>query len=87
MTLKLLPDLMTMERALLMAFTGLTVYMNDTKVAERAIVYANARYIAPYKDGVDVGADLNSPVSDRYQFHSVSRESSTPLPLNINNIL
>lgn len=43
------------------------IYINDVKVAERPIVYADARYIASYKDGVDVGADLNSPVSDRYK--------------------
>lgn len=43
------------------------IYVNDVKVAERNISYADARYIASYKDGVDVGADLNSPVSDRYK--------------------
>ena len=43
------------------------LYVGDVKVAERNIVYADAKYIASYKDGVDVGADLNSPVSDRYK--------------------
>lgn len=43
------------------------IYVNDVKVGEREITYADAKYIASYKDGVDVGADLNSPVSDRYK--------------------
>jgi arylsulfatase len=43
------------------------IYVNDAKVAERNITYAEAQYIASYKDGIDVGRDLNSPVSDRYQ--------------------
>src|SRR5690606_21777506 len=43
------------------------IFINDIKVAERNITYADAHYIASYKDGVDVGADRNSPVSDRYK--------------------
>ncbi|HVD97670.1 MAG TPA: arylsulfatase [Cytophagaceae bacterium] len=43
------------------------IYINDVKAGERPIVYAEAKYIASYKDGVDVGADLNSPVSDKYK--------------------
>jgi arylsulfatase len=43
------------------------IFVNDVKVAQRDIVYAEARYIASYKDGIDVGQDLNSPVSDRYK--------------------
>lgn len=43
------------------------IYVNDQKLAERSITYSEARYIASYKDGVDVGQDLNSPVSDRYK--------------------
>lgn len=43
------------------------IYINDVKVGERNIVAGEARYIAAYKDGIDVGQDLNSPVSDRYK--------------------
>lgn len=43
------------------------IYINGKKVGERGIVKAEARYIAGYKDGIDVGADRNSPVSDRYK--------------------
>ena len=43
------------------------LYINDVKVAERPIVKEEAQYIANYKDGIDVGQDLNSPVTDRYQ--------------------
>lgn len=43
------------------------IFVNGQKVAERAITAADIKYIASYKDGVDVGADLNSPVSDRYK--------------------
>ncbi|WP_207534123.1 arylsulfatase [Desertivirga arenae] len=42
------------------------LYINDQKVAEREIQAYEGR-IAVYKDGIDVGADRNSPVSDRYQ--------------------
>ncbi len=43
------------------------IYVNDVKVAQRDIVYAEARYIASYQDAIDVGQDLTSPVSDRYK--------------------
>jgi arylsulfatase A-like enzyme len=43
------------------------IYVNNEKVAERNIVSADIKYIAAYKDGVDVGSDRNSPVSDRYK--------------------
>lgn len=42
------------------------IYINDKKVGERNVVAAEGR-IAIYKDGIDVGADRNSPVTDRYQ--------------------
>ena len=42
------------------------IYINDQKVAERNIV-ASEGYIAVYKDGIDVGSDRNSPVTDRYK--------------------
>ncbi|MCO4294208.1 arylsulfatase [Solitalea sp. MAHUQ-68] len=41
------------------------IYINGQKVAERTIVAAEGK-IAIYKDGIDVGADRNSPVSDKY---------------------
>lgn len=41
------------------------IYINDQKVAERSVTAAEGR-IAVYKDGIDVGADRNSPVTDRY---------------------
>ena len=44
-----------------------SIYINDVKVGERTIKKSEAKYIAAYKDGVDVGADLNSPVSDKYK--------------------
>ena len=43
------------------------LYINGQLVAKRPIYYSEAKYIAFYKDGVDVGADLNSPVSNRYE--------------------
>ncbi|HSD08141.1 MAG TPA: hypothetical protein VLC96_12905, partial [Flavobacterium sp.] len=43
-----------------------SIYINDQKVAERPIVASEGR-IAVYKDGIDVGADRNSPVSDKYK--------------------
>ena len=43
------------------------IYINEIKAGERPITYGEAKYIAVYKDGVDVGADLNSPVSDKYK--------------------
>ncbi len=42
------------------------IYIDDVKVGERNIVASEARYIANYKDGIDVGQDLNSPVTNRY---------------------
>ncbi|MGC4231830.1 MAG: arylsulfatase [Niabella sp.] len=41
------------------------LYINDTKVAERSITFEEG-LIGIYKDGIDVGADRNSPVSDKY---------------------
>jgi arylsulfatase A-like enzyme len=50
------------------AYAGKTsIWINDEKVGERDITFKEAKYIAYYKDGVDVGADLNSPVSDKYR--------------------
>jgi arylsulfatase A-like enzyme len=43
------------------------IYINDAKVGERNILASEAKYIANYKDGIDVGQDLNSPVTDRYK--------------------
>lgn len=43
------------------------VYVNGTKEGTRNILRREARYIGYYKDGVDVGSDRNSPVSNRYQ--------------------
>ncbi|HEY3402545.1 MAG TPA: sulfatase/phosphatase domain-containing protein, partial [Ohtaekwangia sp.] len=43
------------------------IYVDDVKVGERNILASEARYIAGYKDGIDVGQDLNTPVSDRYK--------------------
>jgi arylsulfatase len=43
-----------------------TIYINGQKAGERGII-ASEGYIAIYKDGIDVGLDRNSPVSDRYQ--------------------
>ncbi len=43
------------------------IYINEVKVGERNILASEARYIAAYFDGIDVGQDLNSPVSDRYK--------------------
>ncbi|ARS39152.1 sulfatase [Sphingobacteriaceae bacterium GW460-11-11-14-LB5] len=42
------------------------IYINDKKVGERNVVAAEGR-IAIYKDGIDVGADRNSTVTDRYK--------------------
>ncbi|WP_243345578.1 arylsulfatase [Parabacteroides sp. FAFU027] len=42
------------------------IYINDQKVGERDIVASEGR-IAVYKDGIDVGSDRNSPVTDRYK--------------------
>ncbi len=42
------------------------IYINDKKVAERDIVAAEGR-IAIYKDGIDVGVDRNSPVTNKYK--------------------
>ena len=42
------------------------IYVNDEKIAERKITAADIRYIAPYHDAIDVGKDLNSPVTNRY---------------------
>ena len=43
------------------------IYINDVKVGERNILASEARYIANYKDGIDVGQDMNSPVTERYK--------------------
>jgi len=42
------------------------IYINNVKVAERPIVASESR-IGVYKDGIDVGSDRNSPVTDRYK--------------------
>jgi arylsulfatase len=42
------------------------IYINDKKVGERNVV-ASEGYIAIYKDGIDVGKDRNSPVTNRYK--------------------
>lgn len=44
-----------------------SVYVNGSKESERSIQRRESRYIGYYKDGVDVGSDRNTPVSDRYQ--------------------
>jgi arylsulfatase len=44
----------------------ISIYINNTKVGETGIVKAQA-YIKSYDDGIDVGRDLNTPVSDRYR--------------------
>lgn len=44
-----------------------SIFIDGEKAGERTIKVSEARYIGFYKDGVDVGQDLNSPVSDRYQ--------------------
>ena len=44
-----------------------SIYINDVKVGERNILASEAKYIANYKDGIDVGQDLNSPVTERYK--------------------
>jgi arylsulfatase len=41
------------------------IYINDRKAGERNII-ASEGYIAIYKDGIDVGKDRNSPVTNRY---------------------
>ncbi len=43
------------------------IYINDVKVGERNILASEAKYIANYKDGIDVGQDLNSPVTEHYK--------------------
>lgn len=42
------------------------LYINDAKAAEREISLREG-VIGLYKDGIDVGADRNSPVSNKYQ--------------------
>ena len=44
-----------------------SIYINGVKVGERNILASEAKYPGAYKDGIDVGADLNSAVSDRYK--------------------
>jgi arylsulfatase A-like enzyme len=43
------------------------IFVNDVKAGSREITAWEIKYIAPYEDGVEVGEDLNSPVSDRYK--------------------
>ncbi|MBO9150837.1 arylsulfatase [Chitinophaga sp. GCM10012297] len=43
------------------------IYIDGVKVGERTIKESEARYIGFYKDAIDVGQDLNSPVTGRYQ--------------------
>jgi arylsulfatase len=42
------------------------IYINEQKAGERNVM-ASEGYIAVYKDGIDVGLDRNSPVSDHYK--------------------
>ncbi|MBX2924840.1 MAG: arylsulfatase [Chitinophagaceae bacterium] len=44
-----------------------SIYIDNVKVGERTIKASEARYVGFYKDAIDVGEDLNSPVSNRYQ--------------------
>ncbi|MDB5273988.1 MAG: sulfatase [Chitinophagaceae bacterium] len=44
-----------------------SIYINGVKVGERAILASEGKYIANYKDGVDVGQDTNSPVTEHYK--------------------
>lgn len=44
-----------------------TLFINDIKVGERNLEPSEIRYIANYKDGIDVGCDRNAPVTDRYE--------------------
>jgi arylsulfatase A-like enzyme len=43
------------------------VYVNGVKEAERNILRSEAKYIGFYKDGIDIGSDRNSAVSNRYR--------------------
>ncbi len=43
------------------------IYINGVKVGERNILASEAKYIANYKDGLDVGQDVNSPVTEHYK--------------------
>jgi len=43
------------------------IYINGVKAGERNILASEAKYIANYKDGLDVGQDTNSPVTEHYQ--------------------
>ncbi|MDB5258008.1 MAG: sulfatase [Chitinophagaceae bacterium] len=44
-----------------------SIYINDVKVGERNILASEGKYIANYKDGVDVGQDANSTVTEHYK--------------------
>lgn len=44
-----------------------SISVNGKEIASRKITANEIKYIASYKDGIDVGKDLNSPVSDRYK--------------------
>lgn len=43
-----------------------SIYINNKKVDERKITQSEIKYIGFYLDGIDVGQDLNSPVSPKY---------------------
>lgn len=43
------------------------IYVNNEKISQRDITASDIRYIASYQDAIDVGKDLNSPVSNRYR--------------------
>ena len=43
------------------------IFIDGIKVGERRIKAFEASYIGFYKDGIDVGQDLNSPVTDEYE--------------------
>jgi arylsulfatase len=43
------------------------IFIDDEKAGERKIMASEAKYIGFYKDGIDVGRDQNSTVTDRYK--------------------
>ncbi|HET6226085.1 MAG TPA: arylsulfatase [Bacteroidia bacterium] len=42
------------------------IYVDNIKIDEHPVSIDEAKYIANYRDGIDVGQDLNSPVTDHY---------------------
>jgi hypothetical protein len=51
------------------------LYINDVKVGERNILASEARHIANYEDGINVGQDLNSPFCAIAYAQEISSES------------